>query len=66
LMLLIAMALFIGLGLREAFRTQNYLAIGIIGGYLIYAMTYPRMLNMNLASIVFYLSLFPWKSHSKR
>lgn len=64
LMLLLAMGLFIGMGLRDALKAKNHLAVSIILGYLIYAMTYPRMLNMNLAAVVFYLSLFSSKRHS--
>ena len=60
-MLLLAIAALIGTGLRHAMKTRNYLAVSIALGYLVYAMTYPRMLNMNLAAVVFYLSLFPWK-----
>lgn len=64
MMLLLAMGTLIGVRLRSAWKAQNNLAVAIILGYLIYAMTYPRMLNMNLAAIVFYLCLFPWKWHS--
>lgn len=64
MILLLAMGALIGVGLRSAWKAQNNLAVAIILGYLIYAMTYPRMLNMNLAAIVFYLCLFPWKGHS--
>jgi len=64
LMLLLAMGLLIGMGLRDALKSRNHLTISIILGYLIYAMTYPRMLNMNLAAVVFYLSLFSGKTHS--
>jgi len=64
LMLLLAIAALIGAGLRNAMKARNYLAVSIILGYLIYAMTYPRMLNMNLAAVVFYLSVFPWKRDS--
>jgi O-antigen ligase len=64
LMLLLVTVALIGTGLRNAMKTKNYLAASIILGYLIYAMTYPRMLNMNLAAAVFYLSVFPWKRDS--
>jgi O-antigen ligase len=64
LMLLLVTVALIGTGLRNAMKTKNYLAASIILGYLIYAMTYPRMLNMNLAAAVFYLSVFPWKRYS--
>lgn len=64
MILLLAMGALIGVGLRSAWKAQNNLAVAIILGYLIYAMTYPRMLNMNLAAIVFYLCLFPWKRES--
>ena len=64
LMLLLAMGLLIGMGLRDALKSRNHLTVSIILGYLIYAMTYPRMLNMNLAAVVFYLSLFSGKTHS--
>ena len=66
LMLLLAMGSFIGIGLRNALKAKNHLAVSIMLGYLIYAMTYPRMLNMNLAAVVFYLSVFPWKMYSSR
>ena len=63
-MLLLAVAALIGTGLRIAMKARNYLAVSIILGYLIYTMTYPRMLNMNLAAVVFYLAVFPWRKNS--
>jgi O-antigen ligase len=64
LILLLTIGALIGVGLRNAAKARNYLAISIMLGYIIYAMTYPRMLNMNLAAVVFYLSVFPWKEGS--
>ena len=64
LILLLTIAALIGTGLRHALRARNYLPVSIILGYVVYAMTYPRMLNMNLAAVVFYLSVFPWKRDS--
>lgn len=61
LALLLVMGLLVGVGLRDALKARNHLTASIILGYLIYAMTYPRMLNMNLAAVVFYLSLFAGK-----
>ena len=61
IILLLTIAALIGAGLSHALKARNYLAVSIILGYLIYTMTYPRMLNMNLAAAVFYLSVFPWK-----
>lgn len=65
MMLLLVVGLLVGVGLRDALKARNHLTVSIILGYLIYAMTYPRMLNMNLAAIVFYLSLFSGKMHYK-
>lgn len=64
LILLLTIAALVGSGLRTAVKSRNYLAVSIIVGYLVYAMTYPRMLNMNLAAVVFYLSIFSWKKRS--
>lgn len=65
MMLLLVVGLLVGVGLRDALKARNHLTVSIILGYLIYAMTYPRMLNMNLAAIVFYLSLFSGKMDYK-
>jgi hypothetical protein len=58
LVLLVVMLGAIALALHD--QRRNYLALSILLGYIAYAMTYPRMLNMNAASAIFYLSLFRW------
>jgi O-antigen ligase len=55
----------IALAIHNAWYKRNCVALSIIVGYLVYAMTYPRMLNMNVASILFYLCLFSWRKTSK-
>jgi len=60
--LLLTIIALIVIGFRNAIKVENYLAASIILGYIAYAITYPRMLNMNLASVVFYFALFPWNS----
>jgi hypothetical protein len=64
-LLLLVILLTIAAAIYDASRNRNYLALSVILGYLAYAMTYPRMLNMNVASIVFYLCLFSWRRTSK-
>ncbi len=64
LLLLLAILFMMGIAVHHSFKKRNYLVISIIFGYAAYAMTYPRMLNMNLASTVFYLCLFSWSKSS--
>lgn len=64
LILLLIVMVLIGVGLRHGLKTENHVAVSIILSFLVYIMTYPRMLNMNLAAVVFYLSVFRWKTDS--
>lgn len=60
LALLLPLILWMLVAMVRAWKQQDYLALSILVGYIVYAMTYPRMLNMNLAAILFFMSLFPW------
>jgi O-antigen ligase len=64
-LLFLVILLIMVIAIYDASRRHNYLALSIIFGYAVYAMTYPRMLNMNVASILFYMCLFSWQRTSK-
>ena len=46
--------------LGSAWRKRNDLAFAILIGVIVYFMTYPRALNLNVVGVLFMLSLFPW------
>lgn len=60
LVLLLPLVVWMLVAIIRAWKEQNYLAISILVGYVVYAMTYPRMLNLNIAAILLFMSLFPW------
>lgn len=62
LALLLPLILWMVVAAIRAWRRQDYLTLSILVGYTVYAMTYPRMLNMNIAAILLFMSLFPWKT----
>lgn len=47
-------------GIIAALRTGNHIGFAVIIGYFVMVLFAPRFLNMNLASTVFFLSIFPW------
>lgn len=60
LVLLLPLILWMLVAAIRAWKKQDYLVLSILTGYTVYAMTYPRMLNMNIAAILLFMSLFPW------
>lgn len=62
LLLCTAVLLPLALTLIHATREKNHLAVAMILGYSAYVMFQPRMLNMNVASMLFFLCLFRWNS----
>jgi len=52
-------------GIVNTRRTGNRLGFAIIVGYLVMVLLAPRFLNTNLASIVFFMSIFPWRTTGK-
>ncbi|MDF9392786.1 MULTISPECIES: O-antigen ligase family protein [Methylococcus] len=66
MLLLLVILFMIGITFYQSLKKRNYMVASIILGYIVYVMTYPRMLNMNLASAIFYLCLFYWpNNHNK-
>lgn len=45
----------------RAWRQKNDLVVAALLGIVIYLMTYPRALNLNLVGLIFLLALFPWR-----
>lgn len=66
LLLLLPILFMMGMAVYQSLKNRNYLAVSILFGYAVYALTYPRMLNMNLASAVFYLCVFYWSKNSSK
>ena len=64
--LLIALVLMIVAAAWSAHKKNEFLRLSVILGYAVYAITYPRMLHMNLASVFFYFSLFSWSGQRDR
>lgn len=62
IILLVAVIIIIYMGVINSLKTKNVISLSIIVGYLALVLTYPRFLNMNLASTAFFLSVFSWKS----
>jgi len=55
---------FMALAVLRAWRTQNNAVMALIFGYSAYVLFAPRMLNMNIASMMFFLALFRWRNDS--
>jgi len=64
LLLLLPILFMMGMAVYQSLKNRNYLALSVLFGYAVYALTYPRMLNMNLASAIFYLCVFYWPKNS--
>jgi len=50
--------------LSQSNRQGNRWRFAAIAAYMVYAVTYPRMLNMNLAAVLFFVCLFSWQTGS--
>lgn len=58
LALFLPLCIIIAVAIWSAFERREIFALAILLSYLAYAFTYPRMLNMNVAAALFYLTLF--------
>ncbi|CAB5084764.1 hypothetical protein D3OALGB2SA_885 [Olavius algarvensis associated proteobacterium Delta 3] len=45
----------------DAWKKRNDIIFSILFGIIAYFFTYPRMLNLNIAGIIFLITLFKWK-----
>jgi len=52
--------------LVKSWRYNNYWAFSSVTGILVYFMTYPRSLNLNLVGFLFLIALFPWESNRRQ
>lgn len=53
----------ISMAIVRSYRSRDYVAFSTLIAYTALTMTYPRMLNMNVASALFYLCLFKRIGH---
>jgi hypothetical protein len=58
---LLLLAFLISRAFHESYVQANAWRFAVVGAYFVYAMTYPRMLNMNLTATLFVVCLFSWK-----
>jgi len=63
-LLLGLMLIVIGNALIKSRRYKNDWAFSSLVGILVYFLTFPRSLNLNIVGFLFLLSLFPWPSNS--
>lgn len=65
LIVFLPVTLLILVAVLDSLRKKQVARLCILFGYCILVLTYPRMLNLSIASIVFFISLFSWPTAAR-